>query len=121
MIGGKHGHERIVFLAQSPVKQMRCGESDRSGGVSANWLREYVRRGDARYLLSHSGGLLGVGDDPLARRWKQRRQARDGLLEHRVGAHDVEQLLRSTRAAARPESRAAASGKNNRMRSERFV
>jgi hypothetical protein len=67
-------------------------------------------------LLPHRGGLFGIGDDPLARRREQWRKARGGLLEHRVAADNVEQLLRRSRAASRPEARSAASGKDDGMR-----
>ena len=72
VIGGKHGHQRVVFLAHAVVQQVRGGQADRGGGVPANRLGQDVRSGDARQLLSHRGRLLGIGDHPLARRWKQR-------------------------------------------------
>ncbi len=118
VIGGQHGHQRVVFLAHAVVQQVRCGQADRGGGVSSRGFREDVRRRYARQLLAYSGGLFGVGDHPLARRRKQRREARGGLLQHGVAADDVQQLFRSSRAAARPETSAAASGKNYGVRCE---
>src|SRR6266853_3457878 len=121
VIGGKHGHERVVLFAHTAMQQVRGGKTDRRRGVSADRLGQDVRCGDARELPPYSGSLLGISDDPLARRRKEWCEARRSLLEHRVAANDVEQLFRRARAAARPEARTAASCKDDGMRGQRFA
>ena len=41
---------------------------------------------------------------------EKRREARDGLAQHRFVAGDIQQLLGCAHAAARPEARAATAG-----------
>ena len=58
MIGGKHRHDRVIFLAHPVVQQVRSGQANRRRRVSADGLGEDVRLGDARKLLSYGSGLL---------------------------------------------------------------
>ena len=117
MVGGKHGHERVAFAA---CAQMNRGEADRGGGVAADRLGEDVRCGDARQLLRTAAACSALVTTQTAVGRKQRRKARDGLLEHGLLADDIEQLLRRARAAARPEARAAASGEDDGVGQEPF-
>ncbi len=57
VIGWKHCHERVVFLAHAAVQQVRGGEADRSRGVSANGLGKDMRCCDT-WKLPPNGSRL---------------------------------------------------------------
>ncbi len=98
------------------AEQVNRREADGGRGVPARPVRKERGVGRRAELAAHGGGLLGVGDGPHARGGKERGEARDGLLQHRAAADDVEQLLRRARAAARPEARAASAGEDHGVR-----
>src|SRR6267154_6112082 len=106
MVRGEDRHERVAI---GGVADVNCGEGNGCGGVAADWFGEdaFARCGGPLFL--ERGGLLRVGDAPDAVWRDERPKARDGLLEHRLLADNVKELLGCARAAARPETRAAAS------------
>src|SRR5262249_33363628 len=97
-----------------------CREGNGRSRVPADGFGEdTLARGD-RQLLFECGGLLSVGDAPDTVGRNERTQALDGLLQHSLLAHDFEELLGSTPAAAWPEARAAPSCKDNGVGREFF-
>src|SRR5258707_4053629 len=120
MIGGQPRHDRVICLAHPVVQQVRGGKANRRCGVSADGLGEDMRLGNTRELLPDSCSLFEIGHDPLARRWKQRREACHGLLEHRVAANNIEQLFWRACAAAWPEARSTAARENYCVRGQFF-
>ncbi len=109
MVGGEDGHERVTF---GGVANVNCGERDGGGRVAADGFREDALARGGGQLLFERRGLLGVSDAPNAIGCDERTKTRNGLLQHCLFADDVEELLWSARAAARPEARAAATGKD---------
>src|SRR5882762_2454657 len=110
MVRGEDSHERVAFGGAADVN---CGEGNGGGGIAANWFGEDAFARCGRQLFLERGGLLRVGDAPDAIGRNQWPKARDGLLEHRLLADNVKELLGCARAAAWPETRAAASGEDD--------
>src|SRR5579859_215119 len=118
VVCGQHGHQRVAFGRMTHVQR---GKRDCCGRVSSDGLGENAFARRSRNLFFHRGGLFNVRDRPDAVGRNQRTQPRDRLLEHRVFAHNVEQLLRRSRTATRPKPRPAPSGQNHHMSSQQFL
>ena len=110
-------HKRVAML----VHQMNRGEADSSSRVASGRLGKHMRLGNSAHFPLSSRGLVGVRDDPDVSRREKRREPRHGLPQHGLSSNDIEKLLRSTRAAARPKTRAASSGEQDGTCRERFT
>src|SRR5882757_2416382 len=117
MVRGEDGHERVAF---GGVADVNCSEGNGCGGVAADGFGENSLPGSGGQLSFECTGLFRVGDAPDAVGRNQRPKARDGLLEHRLLANNVQKLFRRACAAARPETRAAASSEDDGVDRELF-
>src|ERR1700688_289864 len=96
------------------------GEGDGCGSAAPDRFGENVSTGGWRQVLANGCRLFRVGDGPDTFSRDKRFQARDGLLQHGIGADDVEQLFGCAGAAAWPEASSAASGEDYSVRGEFF-
>ena len=117
MVGGEDGHKGVAL---GGVADVNGSERDGDGGVAAEGFREDAFAGSGGDLLFDGDGLLEIGDGLDAVGRNEGAQAGDSLLEHGGGADDVEELLGSASAAARPEASATASSEDYGVRVERF-
>ncbi len=111
VIRRQHGHER--FAAVIFPQQMNGGQANGRGRIAAKRLNQHVPRRHLPQLTTHGACLLAIGDGPNMRRGKERDQAVERLLEHRLLTDDVEQLFRGAHAAAGPKTRSTSTRKND--------
>ena len=111
VIGGQHRDHRVVPVAH----QVEGGERDGRRGVAAFRLDEHLPTAERRQLGAHRACVVARGHDADPLSWDDGGNACDGVLEHRPGTDDREQLLRHAHATARPEARPGASGQDDRV------
>ena len=112
VISGEHCHQRV---AACHMTQVNGREPHRHCGVPPQRLNQHAFTRGCGNLFAYGSGLFGSRDRPDALGGNQRLQTRDGLLEHGVLVDDVQKLLRRARAAARPETSAAAPCQDHRV------
>ena len=100
------------------MPNMDSSESDGRRCVFSCWFGQDVFACGDGELLTESGGLFGVRYGPEALRRNEGPQSSYGLFEHAALAYNREQLFRSASPAARPETSAAAAGKNDSVKAE---
>jgi hypothetical protein len=99
---GRGGQDHGVGILPGDGRRRVC---HRGGGVPPFRLQEDVPFRDAEDAVGEVRRVLDAGDDPDAFRGDDGEEAPEGLPDHRSPAGEVQELLRSPRAALRPETR----------------
>ena len=87
----------------------------RGAGVFPLRLQEDVPFRDAEVAVGEVRRVLDAGDDPDAFRGDDGEEAQEGLPDHRPPAGEVQELLRSPRAALGPEPRSRPTRHHHRV------
>ena len=111
MVGGQHEHERLRRLRGD----VRGRGRHRGPGIAARRLeQDFGGNADFLELLAHQEAIIAVGDHYRAAEYGRIGDAGDRLLQRRLRAQELEELLRQAVARSRPQARAGAAAQDHR-------